>query len=119
MTTLTGHFDQAGLVFNQDDIATVLINGTTYGGEWVLNAWALVHGKPSELPIGSANLGGRGLSAADAFSAGADWLTTVLTSSGLQVAAVQDRSTDIPADQRPYFTGGIVIVDRRKEQAER
>jgi hypothetical protein len=99
--------------YNTDDIATILITGGRYGGQWQLNAIPMTPGGPGE-PAGSI------LTAADnrpgmAVDTALVWVNDAVARAGLKLAHFESKNDQYPPDQAPYFAAALALIDRRKE----
>lgn len=100
--------------FDANDMATLVVTGTTYGGEWVMNAIS-VHTSPEDATaIGSFETDeapGRPDLAVEAAKA---WMTKECERLGLTILTAQDQNHTYSASDAPYFAGISFIIGRRR-----
>ncbi len=102
--------------FNADDIATLLIQGGRYGGAWIMNAGAMVDGKPDGDVIGSIETvediqGPRPDVAVDSAYV---WVNDACVRQGWKLAAFENLNGLYDAASAPFFAAGMFYVDRAK-----
>jgi hypothetical protein len=93
--------------FNGDGIAAVILTGTRYGGEWVINA--CIGAGESPTVIGSVETGRTDDPDVAAETALA-WVAEECARLGLTVAHVVNCNDRYGPDERPYFTTSQVLV---------
>jgi hypothetical protein len=100
--------------FNKDGIATILIQGGRYGGEWVMNAIALdggpipddaevigsIHTEKDERP---------GMAVDTAFV----WVNDVCVKAGWKLAHVTNHNDKYGPSEAPFFAAASFLIDRR------
>lgn len=100
--------------FNADDIATILVQGGRYGGEWVMNAIALDGGPIREdvEVIGSIQTA-RDDRPSMAVDTAVVWVNDVCVKAGLKLAHFENRNGDYGPNEAPYFAAALFLIDRR------
>jgi len=99
--------------FNKHDIATIVVTGGSYGGEWMLNAISM-HTSPDEATaIGKIRTGKAPERPDLAIVAAASWLEEECTRQGLSLRVFKDKNSDYSPDAAPYFAGCLALIDRR------
>jgi hypothetical protein len=102
-----------GSAFNADDVATILVQGARYGGQWMLGAQVVRNGKPEDAIIGSIFT-----EADDRPSMAVDtawiWVNDACMKDGVKLAAWNDLNGSYDAGSAPFFAAATFIIDRRK-----
>lgn len=101
--------------YNAYNVATILIQGGRYGGEWVMNAIALDGGQIREDAevIGSIHTA-RDERPGMAVDAAFVWVNDVCVRSGLKLGHFENRNGDYGPAEAPYFAAALFLIDRRK-----
>jgi hypothetical protein len=110
---VTDELDLTQLTYNSDDIATLIVTGGRYGGDWALNALAVTDGRPSETPIGSIMTDRPGHGPGMAFDTAYVWVNDACVKAGVKLAHGADKNDERPVEERPYFATGLFLIDRR------
>jgi len=98
--------------YNGDDIATILVQGGRYGGQWAMKAVAVVDGKPCDVVIGEifTNPDDRPDMAVDTAYV---WVNDACVRAGVKLAHAQNMNGSYDAESAPYFAAAMFFVDRR------
>lgn len=93
--------------FNQDGIAALILTGTRYAGEWMINACI----GPGDNPdiIGSVDTE-RTDDPDTAAETAVAWVSSECARAGLKVAHVVNHNDKYGPNERPYFTTSQVLV---------
>ncbi len=98
----------------QDDVAVIVVTGTSYGGEWVLVA------KPTHLPPGQAStIGEIETDRADrqpnlALDAASDWVQRYCYANEFRLHQEMNLNHHYGPDEAPFFSSGSFVIDRRQ-----
>lgn len=111
---VTTDLDLSQLVYNADDIATIVVTGGQYDGDWALNAIPFDGGRPAGDAIGSIMTERAGHGPEMAFDTAYVWVNDACVKAGVKLVHAADKNDERPAEERPYFATGLFLVDRRQ-----
>ncbi len=98
----------------QDDVAVIVVTGTSYGGAWVMNA------KSAYLPPGQAQSIGEietdeAPSRPDlALNAASNWVQQYCHANGFHLHQEMSLNHHYGPDEAPFFSGGSFVIGRRQ-----
>lgn len=100
--------------WNADDIATILVTGGRYGGQWALRALIVADGKPAEACVGEI------FTAADnrpsmAVDTALIWVNDTCAKTGVRLAGFNNLNHTYDAGSAPYLASALFYIDRQEQ----
>lgn len=100
--------------YNADDIATIVVTGTSYGGTWNMNAIS-THLPPDDAkPIGDIEVDDAPRRPDLALAAAHQWVRQSCAEAGLTLGHFSDLNGTYGPDEAPFFSSGQFLIDRRR-----
>lgn len=90
--------------YNADDIATIVVTGTSYGGTWKMNAISTGDIEVDDVPR-RPDL---------ALAAAHQWVRESCAEAGLTLGHFSDLNGTYGPDEAQFFSGGQFLIDRRR-----
>lgn len=110
--------EEAGLTipdtaYNADDVATILVTGARYGGQWSLAAFPVMFGVPDyDTALGKiwTEKDERPSMAVDTALV---WINDACVKTGVKMAHVENLNYTYDAESAPYMASAVFVIDRR------
>ncbi|GGS84271.1 hypothetical protein GCM10010156_48590 [Planobispora rosea] len=99
--------------YNDDDIATIVVQGARYGGQWMLTAvWFRSNGSSDLIgKIQTVPSTDPDLVVNTAFV----WVNDACMTSGVKLAHYENRNNAYGPEEAPYRAAAVFLIDRRTE----
>ena len=105
-----------GEAFNDDDIATIVVTGGSYGGMWVMNAISTHTPADQAAALGAIQTEDAPRRPDLAVEAAEDWIKEECKRLGYKLAHSASQNHTYGLDEAPFFAGILFRIDRRKDK---